>query len=81
MALVLLGWLAGIPLGYALHRLLVWLVLESVNIEIEPAFPPGNVLIALVGTLILAFAIMLAPLRRAVRLKPGKHCATPSRSA
>ena len=72
LALVLLGWLVGIPLGYALHRLLVWLVLESINIEIDPAFPPRNVLLALAGTLVLAPAIMLAPLRRAVRLKPGE---------
>jgi len=71
MTLVLLGWLAGVPLGYALHRLLIWLVRESVNIEIDPAFPPGNIPLALAGTVVLALVIMVAPLRRAVRLQPG----------
>jgi putative ABC transport system permease protein len=71
LTLVLLGWLAGIPLGCGLHRLLIWLVRESVHIEIEPAFPPGNIPLALAGTLVLALVIMLGPLRRAVRLKPG----------
>ena len=71
LTLVLLGWLAGIPLGYGLHRLLITLVRESVNIQIDPAFPPENIPLALAGTLALALVIMLAPLRRAVRLKPG----------
>ncbi len=35
-------------------------------------FPPLNVLIALVGTVVLALLIMLLPLRRAVRFKPGE---------
>ena len=50
LVLALLGWLIGIPLGYALDRLLVWLVKESMHIEIAFAFPPWNVLIALGGT-------------------------------
>jgi putative ABC transport system permease protein len=35
-------------------------------------FPLGYVAIALVGTVILALVVMLAPLRRAVRFKPGE---------
>ena len=67
------GWLLGVPLGYAVrarHRL-GW-----------PARPSGStsrscsrsryVAIALVGTVILALLVMLAPLRRAVRFKPGE---------
>lgn len=72
LALVLCGWLVGIPLGYALDRFLVWLVRESLDIQIEAAFPITNVPLALAGTLLLALAIMLAPLRRAVRFKPGE---------
>lgn len=44
---------------------------ESVNIETEPTLPPENVPLAVTGTLVLALAIRLAPLRRAVRLEPG----------
>ena len=68
----LLGWLLGIPVGYALARLLNWLLLEVVKIEFAFTFPPLNVLIALVGTVVLALLIMRLPLRRAVRYKPGE---------
>lgn len=36
-----------------------------------PAFPPWNLLIALVGTVVLALVVLALPLRRAVRLRPG----------
>ena len=35
-------------------------------------FPLGYVAIALIGTVLLALLVMLAPLRRAVRFKPGE---------
>ena len=35
-------------------------------------FPAIYVAIALIGTVILALVVMLAPLRRAVRFKPGE---------
>jgi putative ABC transport system permease protein len=68
----LLGWLLGIPVGYALARVLNWLLLEFVKIEFAFTFPPLNVLIALVGTVVLALLLMRIPLRRAVRYKPGE---------
>ena len=64
--------LLGIPVGYALARLLNWLLLEVVKIEFAFTFPPLNVLIALVGTVVLALLIMRIPLRRAVRYRPGE---------
>jgi ABC-type lipoprotein release transport system permease subunit len=72
LAISLLGWLLGIPVGYALARLLNWLLLEFVKIEFAFTFPPLNVPIALVGTVVLALLIMRIPLRRAVRFKPGE---------
>ena len=71
LALALAGWLLGIPLGYALDRLLVWLVKEVVNVELPVVFPPWNVALALVGTVALALLIILIPIRRAVRFRPG----------
>jgi putative ABC transport system permease protein len=68
----LLGWLVGIPVGYALARMFNWLLLEVVGIEFGFTFPPLNLLIALVGTVVLALLIMRIPLRRAVRFKPGE---------
>jgi ABC-type lipoprotein release transport system permease subunit len=71
VVLALAGWLLGIPLGYALDRLLVWLVWEVVEVRIDFVFPPWNVLFALLGTVALALLIMLLPIRRAVRFRPG----------
>jgi putative ABC transport system permease protein len=65
------GWLLGIPVGYGLARMFSWLLLEVVGIDFGFTFPPLNLLIALVGTIVLALLIMRIPLRRAVRLKPG----------
>ena len=42
------------------------------KIEFTFTFPPLNVLIALVGTVVLALLIMRIPLRRAVRYRPGE---------
>ncbi len=71
VALAVLGWALGIPIGYLLDRLLVWLVREVVNVEVPVMFPPGNLLLALGGTVVLALVVILVPLRRAMRLKPG----------
>jgi putative ABC transport system permease protein len=71
VTLALAGWLLGIPVGYLLHRLLVWLVAEVVNVDVPVTFPLRNVLLALAGTLALALASLLPALARAVRLRPG----------
>ena len=71
LAVSLAGWLLGIPVGYALARMFSWLLLELVGIDFGFTFPPLNLLIALIGTVLLALVIMRLPLRRAVRLKPG----------
>ena len=52
--LALVGWLVGIPLGYALDRFFGWLVGEIIGIDLPFVFPPWNVVIALVGTIVLA---------------------------
>ena len=65
------GWLLGIPVGYALDRALVWLVKDVTNIDLPVLFPPGNVALALIGTVALALVITLLPIRRAVRFRPG----------
>ena len=72
LAVAVIGWLLGIPLGYAMARGIGWLAGEAVGLEIDFVFPAAYVGIALVGTVILALLVMLAPLRRAVRFKPGE---------
>ena len=71
VVLALLGWLIGIPLGYLLTRLIVRLVWEIVDVRLPVVFPPGNVLVALVGTTALALLVLVLPVRRAVRFRPG----------
>lgn len=68
---MVLGWLAAIPLGYAVDRLLMWLVDELIDVRVPVVYPAVNVAIALVGTAALALLVMALPLRRAVRMKPG----------
>jgi putative ABC transport system permease protein len=72
LAVSLAGWLLGIPVGYGLARMFSWLMLEVIGIDFGFSFPPLNLLIALVGTVVLALVIMRIPLRRAVRFKPGE---------
>ena len=71
IALAALGWLLGIPIGYVLDRLLVWLVKTVVNLEVPVSFPIANLFLALAGTVALALLVALLPIRRATHLKPG----------
>ena len=67
-----LGWAIGVPLGYAMARAIGRLAGDAVGIDIAFVFPLAYVVITLAGTVILALVVMLAPLRRAVRFKPGE---------
>ena len=49
----------------AFARLLDWLLVELVKIEFGLTFRPLNVLIALVGTVLLASLVVRIPIRRA----------------
>ena len=49
-----------------------WLAGNAVGLDIAFVFPATYVAVALLGTVILALVVMLAPLRRAVRFKPGE---------
>jgi putative ABC transport system permease protein len=71
VAVAVAGCLLGIPLGYLLEVGLVWLVKQIVNVEFPVVFPPWNIVIALLGTVLLAALIALVPIRRATRLRPG----------
>ncbi len=72
LALALAGWLLGVPLGYAFAQAIVWAAGEAVGLSFAFVFPVAYIALALVGTVLLAVVVMLAPLRRAVRFKPGE---------
>jgi putative ABC transport system permease protein len=71
LAVSVLGWLAGIPLGYLTFRLFLKAVSNIMNLDLVGTFPVMNILIALVGTVVLAMIMMILPLRRAIRFHPG----------
>jgi putative ABC transport system permease protein len=71
VSLAVLGWAVGIPLGYLLTRALVRLVWEIVEVRLPVVFPLVNIPIALIGTVVLALLVLVFPVRRAVRLRPG----------
>ncbi|HEX5980407.1 MAG TPA: FtsX-like permease family protein [Thermoleophilaceae bacterium] len=71
LVLAALGWLVGIPLGYAVERVLVWLIRELIEVDVPVVYPVRHIVIAFAGTLLLALVVMALPLRRAVHLKPG----------
>jgi putative ABC transport system permease protein len=72
LVIAVTGWLLGVPLGYLLARAIGWAAGNATGLDIAFVFPPLNVAVALVGTVILALTVMLAPLRRAIRFKPGE---------
>jgi putative ABC transport system permease protein len=71
LVVALLGWLLGIPTGYALGRAMIALTEAVVHVRVAFVFPTSHLAIALIGTVLLALVVLVAPLRRAVRFKPG----------
>jgi putative ABC transport system permease protein len=71
LAVALLGWLLGVALGWAIGHGLVSLTASLVDIDLFFVFPLANVAITLAGTVLLTLLVLLAPVRRAARLKPG----------
>lgn len=72
LTVALLGWVIGVALGWAMGQGLVSLTASLVKIDLSFVFPAANVAITLVGTVLLTLLVLLGPVRRAVRLKPGE---------
>jgi putative ABC transport system permease protein len=71
LVVALVGWLVGVPLGYALAHVVGSAVGDALGADLPFVFPLRYVLLALLGTGVLALFVMQPPLRRAVRLRPG----------
>ena len=72
LAIALGGWLLSIPLGWLIAKLLAWVIAEIFNFGSLPfTFPLWSIPFALVGTVALAALVVIAPVRRAARLRPG----------
>jgi putative ABC transport system permease protein len=67
-----LGWLIGVAAGSALAYGIMRLTESTTKLDLTFTFPTANLATTLVGTIILALLVLLGPLRRAVRFKPGE---------
>ena len=62
------GWGLGVPVGYALNRTIVLLLNQVMNVDVPVTFPPWNLAIALIGTVVLVLLVLA--LRRGGQLRP-----------
>ena len=65
------GWLVGIPVGYGLAHLIVWLFGRAIHTSLALQFPIWLVVTVLLGVIVVARAAVRPPLRRATRMQPG----------
>ena len=61
----------GIPLGWVVAHALQQLVLDLVGAALPAPYPLRALVLALVGTVVLALLVVALPLTRATRLRPG----------
>jgi putative ABC transport system permease protein len=72
IAVALGGWTLGVVAGYLMAHGMIALTAALVDLHLAFEFPTINVVITLAGTVVLALLVLLAPVRRAVRFKPGE---------
>lgn len=72
LAVAFAGWILAIPLGWLIGRTLVWVVTEVFDFgSIAYDYPLWYLPLAFVVTIALAALVVVAPVHRAARLRPG----------
>jgi putative ABC transport system permease protein len=71
ITLALAGFVVAIPLGWVVAHVLQWLVLHVVGPQLPAPYTLASIGLAFAGTVVLAVLVVIAPLRRATRLRPG----------
>lgn len=71
ITLSLAGFALAVPLGWLVARALQWMVLHVAGAQLPAPYTLGNLGIAFIGTILLAILVVVPPLRRATRLRPG----------
>ncbi len=71
LVLALSGFVVAIPLGWVVAHAVQWLMLHVANAQLPAPYTLENLIVAFVGTLVLAVLVVVLPLRRATRLRPG----------
>ena len=72
LVIALVGWLIGIPVGYLLGRLIIWVVENQFNTGFTFTYPLWPILVALVVTVVVTLTALRLPLRRVIRMHPGE---------
>lgn len=72
IVVALTGWLLGVPLGWLMAHGLVTLTADVADTDLAFVFPASHLAVTLAGTIVLAVLVLLVPVRRAVRLRPGE---------
>jgi len=69
--LAILGWIIGVPIGYALTQYIYAWVDDAMKITLPEMFPLEFVFWSFLFTIIGTVVVILAPVTRAARFKPG----------
>jgi putative ABC transport system permease protein len=72
LVITLIGWVAGVPLGYVIGQALNWYLHQNMNLQMTFLYPPEMIVLSLGLTLLMTLGIIYLPIRRAVRFKPGE---------
>lgn len=72
VVLAKIGWLLGVPLGLALFWLLLVMVRDVMKLTLLWNFSWTYILISLIVTLVGTLVVMMMPVMRAVRFRPGE---------
>jgi ABC-type antimicrobial peptide transport system permease subunit len=72
LVIAVVGWVLAVPFGWLIGAALTWIVTELFDYGVVPyQFPPWYPLLALVATTVLAWIVVIGPVHRAARLRPG----------
>lgn len=71
VTLALIGFILAIPIGWVVAHALQWLVLHVANAQLPAPYTLEHIALAFIGTMLLAMLVVVVPLRRATRLRPG----------
>ena len=71
LVIAVLGWLLGIPLGYAIARFILWVFEQRFDAAFEFSFPLWPIGVGLVVTITMTLLVIRIPLRRVIRMMPG----------
>jgi len=67
----MLGWVVAIPFGYFIGWLLIKLLSRTFDVDFALRYPAWPLPFALLAAIAAAALVVVIPVRRAVRMRPG----------